>query len=82
MMSTFMIPPKMLTRIAFTFLSAIRILNASVTCSSVAPPPTSRKLAGFAAVKLDDVHGSHGEAGAIDEARYVAVEPDVIEPMF
>src|SRR6267143_5925392 len=46
MMSHFMIPPKMLTRIAFTFLSAIRILKASVTCSSVAPPPTSRKLAG------------------------------------
>src|SRR4030081_167928 len=42
--STFMIPPKMLTRIAFTFLSPIRILNASVTCSSVAPPPTSRKF--------------------------------------
>src|SRR5207253_9680188 len=44
--SHFMMPPKMLTRIAFTFLSAIRILKASVTCSSVAPPPTSRKLAG------------------------------------
>src|SRR6267378_8264579 len=45
--STFMIPPKILTRIAFTFLSAIKILNASVTCSSVAPPPTSRKFAGL-----------------------------------
>src|SRR4029453_7311535 len=37
--SHFMMPPKIFTRIAFTFLSAIRILNASVTCSSVAPPP-------------------------------------------
>src|SRR6266487_2692304 len=46
MTSHFMMPPNMLTRIAFTFLSAIKILNASVTCSSVAPPPTSRKLAG------------------------------------
>src|SRR3984893_4920344 len=45
--SFFMIPPKMLTRIALTFLSAIRILNASVTCSSSALPPTSRKLAGL-----------------------------------
>ena len=45
--SHFMIPPKMLTRIAFTFLSEMRSLNASVTCSSVAPPPTSRKLAGL-----------------------------------
>src|SRR6476646_1316188 len=42
-----MIPPKILTKIASTFLSAIRILKASVTCSSVAPPPTSRKLAGL-----------------------------------
>src|SRR5262249_35318643 len=44
--SHFMIPPKIFTRMAFTFLSAVRILNASVTCSSVAPPPTSRKFAG------------------------------------
>lgn len=28
------------------FSSAVMILNASVTCSTVAPPPTSRKLAG------------------------------------
>lgn len=36
-----MIPPKMLTRIAWTLvLSAVMILKASVTCSSVAPPPT------------------------------------------
>src|SRR5205814_7182126 len=46
MTSHLMMPPNILTRIAFTFLSEIRILNASVTCSSVAPPPTSRKLAG------------------------------------
>ena len=42
-----MIPPKILTKIASTLLSAIRILKASVTCSSVALPPTSRKLAGL-----------------------------------
>src|SRR5210317_163381 len=40
------IPPKMLTRIAST-LSFVRIsLNAAATRSAVAPPPTSRKLAG------------------------------------
>src|ERR1043166_2590660 len=44
--SHFMMPPKMLTRMPFTFLSAQRILKASVTCSVDAPPPTSRKLAG------------------------------------
>ena len=41
-----MMPPKMLTRIAFTFGFFSMILNASVTFSAVAPPPTSRKLAG------------------------------------
>src|SRR6056297_4233770 len=44
--SHFMMPPKILTRIPFTLLSERIILNASVTRSMVAPPPTSRKLAG------------------------------------
>src|SRR5438105_4803692 len=46
MVSHFMMPPKMLTRIAFTFLFDSMILKAAVTFSAVAPPPTSRKLAG------------------------------------
>ncbi|EDP66521.1 malate dehydrogenase [alpha proteobacterium BAL199] len=41
-----MIPPKMLTRMPSTFLSDRMILNAAVTRSLVAPPPTSRKFAG------------------------------------
>ena len=41
-----MMPPKMLTSTAFTFLSESRMRKASVTCSVLAPPPTSRKLAG------------------------------------
>ena len=41
-----MMPPKMLTRIAFTLGLDSMILNAAVTFSAVAPPPTSRKLAG------------------------------------
>jgi hypothetical protein len=44
--SHFMMPPKMLTRIAFTFGFDSMILNAAVTRSVVAPPPTSRKFAG------------------------------------
>jgi len=45
-MSQRTMPPKMLTKIAFT-LSDDRIsLKASVTRSFVAPPPTSRKFAG------------------------------------
>src|SRR5262245_950908 len=46
MMSQRMMPPKMLTRMAFTFGSERMILNAWVTRSLSAPPPTSRKLAG------------------------------------
>ena len=48
-----MMPPKMLTRIALSSGFVSMILNASVTFSAVAPPPTSRKLAGLAAVELD-----------------------------
>jgi hypothetical protein len=33
----------------------------------------------IAAVVFDDVHGGHGEAGAVDEAGDVAVEADVVE---
>src|SRR4051812_6464515 len=46
MMSHFMMPPKMLTRMPFTFGSDVMILNAAVTFSVVALPPTSRKFAG------------------------------------
>src|SRR6266568_3979738 len=46
MMSQRMMPPKMLTRMPFTFGSAVMILNAALTLSLEAPPPTSRKFAG------------------------------------
>ena len=45
--SHFMMPPKMLTKMPRTFGSAVMILNAAVTRSSVALPPTSRKFAGW-----------------------------------
>ena len=44
--SPFMMPPKMLTKIPLTLGSRVMILKAAVTFSSVAPPPTSRKFAG------------------------------------
>ena len=53
--------------------------KAAVTRSLVAPPPTSRKFAGCAAVQLDQVHGRHREARAIDHAGDVAVQGDVVE---
>ena len=46
MVSHFMMPPKMLTKMAFKFGFFNMILKASVTFSVVAPPPTSKKLAG------------------------------------
>src|SRR6201986_3487973 len=41
-----MMPPKMLTKMPSTLGSRRMILKAAVTRSLVAPPPTSRKLAG------------------------------------
>ena len=82
MMSHFMMPPKMLTRMPFTFGSEVMILNAAVTFSVVAPPPTSRKFAGAMPVELDDVHRRHREAGAVHHAADLAVERDVVEVVF
>ena len=39
-------PPKMLTKMDLTDPSASKSSNAFLTASAVAPPPTSRKLAG------------------------------------
>ena len=39
-------PPKMLNRIAFTFLSAVMIRSAFTTFSGFDDPPISRKFAG------------------------------------
>src|ERR1700722_6776083 len=46
MTSHFMMPPKMLTKMARTLGLFKIILKALVTCSWLAPPPTSRKFAG------------------------------------
>ncbi len=45
-MSQRMIPPNILTNIPLTFGSSRIIEKAVFTCSSFAPPPTSRKFAG------------------------------------
>ena len=37
------------------------------------------EVGGLHAVELDDVHGGHGEAGAVDHAADLAVELDVVE---
>lgn len=42
----FMIPPKILMRIVSTFGCEFKISKAVLTYSTLAPPPTSKKLAG------------------------------------
>ena len=37
------------------------------------------EVRGRAAGVLDHVHGGHGEAGAVDDAADLAVEPDIVE---
>lgn len=45
--SHFIIPPNMLMRMAFTFGCELKISKAVLTCSTLAPPPTSKKFAGY-----------------------------------
>src|SRR5690606_39981846 len=42
-------------------------------------PTDIQKVGGVASIELDDVHGRHGQACAIDHAADIAVELDVIE---
>ena len=74
-----MMPPKMLTRMPFTFGSAVMILKAAVTFSSRGAAADVEEVRRLLAVELDDVHGRHGEAGAVDHAADRAVERDVGE---
>ena len=54
-------------------------LKAAVTRSLVGAAADVEEVGRLAAVELDDVHGRHGEAGAVDHAADVAVELDVVE---
>ena len=74
-----MMPPKMLTRTAFTFGSESRMRKAFVTCSCVGAAADVEEVGRLAAVELDDVHRRHRQAGAVDQAADVAVELDVVE---
>ena len=55
------------------------ILNASVTRSLVAPPPTSRKLAGSLPYSLMMSIVAIAKTGAVDHAADLTVELDVVE---
>ena len=55
-------PPKILTRIARTFLFVRMILNASVDALGRRAAADVEKVCGLAAVQLDQVHRRHREA--------------------
>jgi hypothetical protein len=74
-----MMPPKMLTRIAFRLrvggddLEGLGHLLGGRAAADV------EEVGGLRAIQLDDVHRRHGEAGAVDHAADLAVERDVVE---
>src|SRR6185437_7437277 len=72
MISQRMMPPKMLTRMPLTLGSAVMILNAA----------DIEEVRRLLAIELDDVHGGHREARAVDHATDIAVEGDVGEVVF
>ena len=55
------------------------ILKASVTFSFDRAAADIQKVRGLRAIELDDIHGRHGEAGAVHEAADIAVELHVGE---
>ena len=79
MTSQRMMPPKMLTRMPFDRrvggddLEGRRDLLLDGAAADV------EEVRRLRAVELDDVHGRHGEAGAVDHAADVAVERDIGE---
>ena len=56
----------------------VKRLLDSLRCGAAADV---EEVGGLAAVELDDVHGGHGKASAVDEAADVAVEFDKIKTM-
>lgn len=55
------------------------ILNASVTRSLVAPPPTSEEVSWFAAVQFNDVHRTHRQTCAVNHTTDVTVQRNVVQ---
>ena len=74
-----LMPAKMFTRIALTLRSERTRRKAVATRSGLAPPPTSRKLAGSPPACLIMSMVRHGEAGAVDDAADFALEADIAE---
>ena len=79
--SPWVMPPKMLMKIDFTFGSLLMTSSAPAMTSALAPPPMSRKLAGLAADLVDDVERAHGQPGAVGDDADGAVEADVLQAL-
>jgi len=60
----------------------MRMRKAFLTCSEEAPPADIKEIRGGATGVFDDVHGGHGEAGAVDHASNAAIELDVVQAIF
>ena len=80
-MSQRTMPPKILIRIAVT-LGLDRIsLNAARDALLGRAAAHVQEVRGLAAVQLDQVHGRHGEPGAVHHAGDIAVERHIVELM-
>ena len=74
-----MMPPKMFTRIAFSFGLLQHDLEGLGHLLGRGAAAHVEEVGGRAAVELDHVHGRHREARAVHEAADVAVELDVVQ---
>ena len=79
MVSHFMMPPKMLTRMPFTFLFGEHDLEGFGHLLGGGAAADVEEVGRLAAEQLDGVHRGHRQAGAVDQAADVAVERDVAE---
>ena len=69
-------PPKMLNRIAFTFGSAVMMLERVDDLLRIRRAADVEEVRRLAAVVLHEIHRRHREAGAVHDAADVAVELD------
>ena len=74
-----MMPPKILTRMPFTLRVRGDDLERGGDLLLGGAAADIEEVGRHFAVELDDVHGRHGEAGAVDHAADGAVERDVVE---
>ena len=72
-------PPKMLTRIARTLRVGKNQLEGRGHALGGRAAADVEEVGGLAALQLDQVHGRHRQACAVDHAGDVAIERDVVE---